>query len=83
MPQLGQRNPKITRIEQGGRPSCWWVPSPAEFGCRRLETSSKVIGVAANAAAVNRNVSPPAADSRPAAAEQPGAWSPGVGRAWA
>ncbi len=31
-----------TRIEQGGRPSCWWVPSPALAGDRFLATHSGV-----------------------------------------
>jgi hypothetical protein len=78
MPQLGQRNPKITRIEHGGKPSCWWVPSPSVLGCRRLATSSKVIGVAASAAAINRRGIPAAADSRPAFAEKLGASSLGA-----
>ena len=32
IPHAGQRIPQIIRIEQGGNPSCWWVPSPAGLG---------------------------------------------------
>ena len=55
VPQPGQRIPKITRIEQGGRPSCWWVPKPWELGSSRLATSNSTSGVRATVRAVRRN----------------------------
>ena len=44
IPQAGQRIPKMTRMLHGGRPSCWWVPSPALLGSRVRATPSNSSG---------------------------------------
>jgi hypothetical protein len=40
MPHVGHRMPKSTMNEQGGKPSCWWVPCPAGLGRRKQATTN-------------------------------------------
>ena len=43
MPHEGQRIPNQSSTVQGGKPSCWCVPSPAELGVSQAAVTSSAL----------------------------------------